>query len=96
MFVQQHNFGEQSVVRCGYTNGVHNSGDHIHQFCEMEMVLDGEIEITINNDRKYTLSRDTRGKDIIGGRFFNKAPSVKVTAKQGAHIKKATAKVYAY
>lgn len=62
----------------------------------LDIEFEGEIVVTINNDRKYTLSRDTRGKDIIGGRFFNKAPSVKVTAKQGAHIKKATAKVYAY
>ena len=58
MFVQQHNFGEQSVVRCGYTNGVHNSGDHIHQFCEMEMVLDGEIEITVEGKRHIARQGD--------------------------------------
>ncbi len=48
MFVQHSNFGNQSVLRCGFTNGIHNSGDHIHEFCEMEMILEGEIEITVD------------------------------------------------
>ena len=47
MFVQQHNFGNELILRCGHTNGIHNSEDHLHQFCEIEMVLEGEIEITV-------------------------------------------------
>ena len=48
MFIQQHNFGNNLTIRCGHTDGVHNSGDHLHQFCELEMILEGEIEITVD------------------------------------------------
>lgn len=58
MFVQQRNFGIQSVLKCGFTNGTHNSGDHIHEFCEMEMVLDGEIEITVNGKKHIARQGD--------------------------------------
>ena len=51
MFVQYHNFGDQSIVRCGHPNGKHNSDDHIHEFLEMEMILEGEIEITVEGKR---------------------------------------------
>lgn len=53
MFIQHHNFGSELVIRCGHTDGVHNSGDHLHQFCELEMVLEGEIEITVDG-KTYT------------------------------------------
>ena len=61
----------------------------------LELDFDGEIEIMLN-DRKYTLSREQRGKDTIGGRFFDRAATVTVTAKPGATVKKAVAKVYRY
>ena len=52
MFIQGHNFGNELIMRCGHVDGAHTSGDHMHQFCELEMVLDGEIEITIEG-KKY-------------------------------------------
>ena len=61
----------------------------------LELDFEGEIEIMLN-DRKYTLSREQRGKDTIGGRFFDRAATVTVTAKPGATVKKAVAKVYRY
>lgn len=48
MFIQQTHFGLHGEIRCGHVNGVHNSDDHIHQFCEIEMILEGEIEITVS------------------------------------------------
>lgn len=50
MFIQERNFGNELALRCGHTCGVHNSGNHIHQFCELEMILDGEIEITVGGE----------------------------------------------
>lgn len=58
MFVQHTNFGNQSVLRCGFTNGKHNSGDHIHEFCEMEMVIEGEIEITVDGKKQVARAGD--------------------------------------
>ena len=52
MFIQQHNFGSDLSLRCGHVDGVHNSGDHLHQFFEIVPVLDGEIEITVDG-KKY-------------------------------------------
>ena len=52
MFVQHSNFGNQSVLRCGFTNGIHNSGDHIHEFCEMEMISKSRLtENATSQDR---------------------------------------------
>ena len=50
MFIQQHNFGTDLELRCGHTDGVHNSGDHLHQYFEFELVLEGEIEITVDGE----------------------------------------------
>ena len=48
MFIQNWNFGNDLVFRCGHVDGAHNSGDHIHQFCEFILVREGEIEITVD------------------------------------------------
>ena len=58
MFVQQHNFGSETVIRCGHTNGIHNSDDHLHQFCEIEMILEGEIEITVEGKKHLARAGD--------------------------------------
>ena len=50
MFIQQHNFGTNLEFKCGHTDGIHNSGDHLHQFFEFELVLEGEIEITVDGE----------------------------------------------
>lgn len=50
MFIQQHNFGNELSLKCGHTDGIHNSGDHLHQFFEFELVREGEIEITVDGE----------------------------------------------
>ena len=50
----------------------------------------------VRNDRTYTLSREAMGRDKIGGRLFDKAASVKLSAKPGTVVKKASAKAYKY
>ena len=50
MFVQHHNFGNAPMLRCGQAKHAHNSPAHLHQFYELEMVFDGEIEITLENE----------------------------------------------
>ena len=62
----------------------------------LDLEFVGEIEILVNNERKYTLNREEMGKDIIGARFLDKPASVKVITKSGAQVKKATAKIYEY
>ena len=62
----------------------------------LDIEFEGEIEVVMNGGRKYTLKRDKMGKDIIGDRFFGKGSQVEVSAKPGATVKKATAKVYKY
>lgn len=62
----------------------------------LEVEFEGEIEITINNDRKYTLTRLTMGRDKIGGRLFDAVPSVKIVPKRGAAVKRAEARTYQY
>lgn len=47
MFVQHHNFGNDYTIRCGQAKKSHNSPDHLHQFFELEIVFEGEIDITV-------------------------------------------------
>lgn len=48
MFIQLHNFGNDIQIRYGKVrNRIYNSDDHLHQYFELIMVLDGEIEITV-------------------------------------------------
>ena len=49
MFIQHHNFGTQPILRFGYAQHSHNSDDHLHQFFELNMVFEGEEEITLGN-----------------------------------------------
>ncbi len=58
MFIQEKNFGSNLAIKCGYKDGVHNSGDHLHQFSELEMVLDGEIEITVEGETQIARAGD--------------------------------------
>ena len=48
MIIQNWNFGNDLVLRCGHKEHEHNSGEHIHQFCEFVLVREGEIEITVD------------------------------------------------
>ncbi len=58
MFVQHHNFGITPTIRCGQSTHKHNSEEHLHQFFELEMVFDGEIEITVDRKTKVARSGD--------------------------------------
>ena len=62
----------------------------------LEIEFVGDVEITINGKQKYTLSHDDMSCYTIGSRSFNAAPALKVTAKPGAQVKKAIARVYKY
>ena len=48
MIIQNRNFGNDLVLKCNHVDGTHNFGDHLHQFCEIVIVREGEIEITVN------------------------------------------------
>ena len=48
MIIQQSNFGTERIIRSGVHEGKYCYGDHIHQFCELVWVLDGEIEMTVH------------------------------------------------
>lgn len=53
MFIQHRNFGNDARINCGHATDKHDSGNHIHQYFELELVLDGEIEITVSG-KKHT------------------------------------------
>lgn len=48
MLVQTDNFGYESAFRCRMHNKPYNIPMHIHQYTEAVIVLDGEIDITID------------------------------------------------
>ena len=72
MFVQHHNFGTESIIRCGQKWAPHNSGDHLHQFFELEMVFSGEIEVTLNGKPNCIICSTQKGQGV---KFMEERPS---------------------
>lgn len=58
MIIQSSNFGNQRIIRSGVHEGKYRYGDHIHQFCELVWVLEGEIEMTVNGRRELARAGD--------------------------------------
>ncbi len=58
MIVQNSNFGSTHIIRSGIHEGKYCFGDHIHQFCELVLVLDGEIEMTVNGKTEIARAGD--------------------------------------
>lgn len=58
MIIQNTHFGNTLELRCGHVDGVHNSGDHLHQYFEIELVVDGEIEITVDGQKHIARAGD--------------------------------------
>ena len=49
MFVQTENFGSSNEFRCRKHKENYNYRTHLHQFAELMLVLEGEIEVTIDS-----------------------------------------------
>ncbi len=58
MFIQNANFGQEAKIKCGHVVDTHNSGNHIHQYCEIEMITDGEIEIVVSGKKHIARAGD--------------------------------------
>ena len=58
MFIQNTNFGQNARINCGHVTEQHNSGNHLHQYFELELVLDGEIEITVSGKKHIARAGD--------------------------------------
>ena len=54
MFVQKQNFGVNDTLQFNFQLSVYNYPAHIHQFAELCYVIDGSIELTVN-DKVVTL-----------------------------------------
>ncbi len=78
MFVQHHNFGTQPMLRCGQAKRSHNSTDHIHQFFELDMIFDGEIEITLGNKTVVARAGDMAIIPAFSSHAFHTPDNVKM------------------
>ena len=52
MFVQKDNFGYGESFRCRFHRNTYDYPAHLHQFAEVAIVLEGEIEITVAGKRE--------------------------------------------
>lgn len=62
----------------------------------LEVDFVGTLEVTMNGERTYVLTREEQGKDYIGLRSLNKAPSVKIVAKKDTKVADLKATVYKF
>ncbi|MBQ8357522.1 MAG: helix-turn-helix domain-containing protein [Clostridia bacterium] len=58
MRIQTDNFGYGDTFRCRFHEGIYNYQPHIHQFTEVVVVLDGEIDITVNGRKERATAGD--------------------------------------
>ena len=61
---------------------------------EIEFV--GTVDILLNGERRYSLTRTTRGTDRLGMRFIESAPSLQVAVSEDGIIRTLKADVYQY
>ena len=48
MYVTIQNFGFNNAVKCFIADGVYDFPERIHQFAEIQFILEGEVEITVD------------------------------------------------
>ena len=92
MFIQEHNFGTNPEFKCGHTDGVHNSGDHLHQFFEFELIKEGEIEITVDGELDGEIY--VAGAKLEQGKLLSAGGRVLGVTAKGADLKEAIEKAY--
>ena len=62
----------------------------------LEIDFKGEVEIILNGERRYPLTRSVRGTDRFGIRFTEKKPSLSVKISEGGIVRSLRADVYKY
>ena len=58
MYIQLQNFGHNSSVKSMYYDGVYECVERIHQFPEIVLVMDGEVEITVDGKTERAVAGD--------------------------------------
>ena len=74
MFVSIQNFGFNNAVKCFIASGAYEFPTRIHQFAEIQFILEGEVELTVENKTEML-----RAGDVIVISPF-RAHSFKTTA----------------
>lgn len=62
----------------------------------LEIDFVGTVDILLNGERRYTLTRNSRGTDRLGMRFIDNTPSLEVSISDGGVIRSLKANVYQY
>lgn len=62
----------------------------------VEIDFEGTVDIELNGERRYTLTRNERGADRFGMRFIEATPSLKLSVTKGGVVHSFKANVYRY
>ena len=58
MYVSIQNFGFNNAVKCFIADGVYDFPTRIHQFAEIQFILEGEVELTVDSKKETLHSGD--------------------------------------
>ena len=58
MFVSVQNFGFNNAVKCFIANGAFEFPTRIHQFAEIQFILEGEVELTVDSKTEHLKAGD--------------------------------------
>ncbi|MBR2945707.1 MAG: hypothetical protein IKC18_03390 [Bacteroidaceae bacterium] len=62
----------------------------------LELDFKGTVEVRLNNENTYTLTREDYGQDCVGLRFHHSAPSFQIEAKDSTDLKYVKSNVYKF
>lgn len=62
----------------------------------LEIEFEGTVDIVLNGERRYSLTRAERNIDKFGSRFTEKAPSLRVEVLEGGVVHSLKANIYKY
>ena len=62
----------------------------------LEIEFEGTVDLLLNGERRYSLTRTESGTDRLGTRFIEMSPSLEVSVAEGGRIHSLKANVYQY
>ena len=77
MFVSIQNFGFNNAVKCFIADGVYEFPPRIHQFAEIQFVLEGEMELTVDSKTEILRSGDVIVISPFRTHSFKTTPNTK-------------------
>ena len=77
MFISVQNFGFNNAVKCFIASGAYDFPPRIHQFAEIQFILEGEVELTVDSKTEHLKAGDVMVISPFRSHSFKTTPQTK-------------------